>query len=352
MSYGRFNYVAQPEDGVKHLVPIVGPYDMFAIEWGYKPIAGAKKPEDERKTLDEWAARQIQEPWLRFGGEDGPAAVDPTVLTENIGSDPVQATALGLKNVDRVLDLLLAATTTKGEDYALLEETYAAILSHERGWYGAVVKRVGGVNEQRTLGGRGTVAFQRVPKIQQKEAVLFLLDHAFLPPKKMLNPAVINNFRFTGVANDVLSMQKSLLQSLLSPARMNRLFDAEVLEPGQAYTAVEMVNDLQTGLWSELTTEHPKIEPLRRELQRDYIDILKKEFDPSRGSRWRGAPVGKKDAGDRVSELRAVARASLRDLSRRINAALPKVTDLATQAHSQDAVSEIEVALSGKRKGD
>src|SRR5208282_6069242 len=106
MSYGRFNYVAQPEDGVKHLVPVIGPYDTFAIEWGYKPIASAKKPEDERQTLDDWAARQIQEPWLRFGGEDGPAAVDPTVLTENIGSDPVQATAMGLKNIDRVLDLL------------------------------------------------------------------------------------------------------------------------------------------------------------------------------------------------------------------------------------------------------
>jgi hypothetical protein len=353
MSYGRFNYVAQPEDGVKHLVPILGPYDTFAIEWGYKQIPNTKRPEDEIATLDEWAARQIKEPWLRFGGEDGPANVDPTVLTENIGSDPVQATAFGLKNIDRVLDHLLAATTFKGEDFALLEETYNAILTHERAWYGAVVKRVGGVTEQRTLGGRGDVTFQRVPKYQQKEAVLFLLDHAFLPPKKMLNPAVIGHFRHSGVANDVLAMQRTLLQSLLNSARMNRLFDSEVLDPGEAYTAVELVNDLQAGLWSELTAERPKIEPMRRELQRDYVDILKKEFEhasPAAGGGAGGGPVGKKDQGDRVSELRAVARASLRDLSRRITAALPKVTDVATLAHLEDIQSEIEAALTHKSK--
>src|SRR5262245_26810348 len=115
MSYGRYNYVCQPEDNVKQLVPIVAPYDFFAIDWGYKSIAGAKSPEEERATLDKWASRQLTEPWLRFGGEDGPAMVDPTVKTENIGDDSVQATALALKNIDRVLDKLVPATTALGE---------------------------------------------------------------------------------------------------------------------------------------------------------------------------------------------------------------------------------------------
>ena len=70
MSYGRFNYIAQPGDGVTNLIPQLGPYDFFAIQWGYMPIAGAQSPEDERTTLDAWASRQVDEPWLRFGGED------------------------------------------------------------------------------------------------------------------------------------------------------------------------------------------------------------------------------------------------------------------------------------------
>ncbi len=178
------------------------------------------------------------------------------MLTENIGSDPVEATALGLKNLDRALDYLVAATTTKGEDFSLLEEVYQAILTHERNWFFAVAKQVGGVRENRTLAGRGGETFVRVPKEKQKEAVRFLLDHAFITPKRLLNPTIISQFRYTGVANDVLAMQKSLLQSLLSHGRLNRLFDAEVLAPDGAYTVVELVNDLQDGLWSELKAEH------------------------------------------------------------------------------------------------
>ena len=57
MDYSRFNYVAQPEDqiDVADLVPRIGPYDKWATMWGYKPIPGANSPEDEKKTLDEWA---------------------------------------------------------------------------------------------------------------------------------------------------------------------------------------------------------------------------------------------------------------------------------------------------------
>src|SRR5206468_4125462 len=66
MSYGRFNYVAQPGDGVKNLIPVLAPYDFFAINWGYRPIPSASSPEAEKGTLDEWAAKQLDDPFLRF----------------------------------------------------------------------------------------------------------------------------------------------------------------------------------------------------------------------------------------------------------------------------------------------
>ena len=307
MSYGRYNYVAQPEDKVERLIPIVAPYDRFAISWGYKPIPAAKTPEEETPALDEWAARQIKEPFLRFGGEDGPSSVDPTVLTENIGSDPVQATALGLKNLDRVLDHLIAATTTKGEDFSLLEEAYQAVLAHRRNWFHAIAKQVGGVVENRALAGRGVETFVRVPKEKQKEAVTFLLQNAFTTPTKLLNSAVLSQIRYSGVADDIAGQQKSLLLDLLSSSRLGRLLDAEVMAPDKAYTAIELVADLQAGIWSELKAEHPKMDPLRRSLQRAYLDRLKGELDHKdsaspttiiiRGSR-------ETDSGESLSELR------------------------------------------------
>jgi hypothetical protein len=352
MSYGRFNYVAQPEDGVKCLVPVIGPYDDFAIDWGYRPIRGAKSPQAELKTLDEWAARQLKEPWLRFGGEDGPSVVDPTVLTENIGSDRIEATSLGLKNLDRALDFLVAATTNKGEDYTLLEEAYKAILTHERNWFNGVAKLVGGVRENRTLAGRGGETFVHESKQKQKAAVAFLLEHAFVTPKRVLNPAILSQFRYSGIANEVLSMQKELLRTLLSHDRLNRLFDAEVLDPDKAYTVVELVGDVQDGIWTELKADQPRIEPLRRELQRTYLDLLKSEFESTAAPEATPFPVpGRRGlSSERVSELRAAARSALRDLAKQVGAALPNVKDPTTRVHLEDTKSEIEEALSGKKK--
>jgi hypothetical protein len=354
MSYGRYNYVAQPEDNVKCMIPILAPYDYFAIEWGYKPIPTAKTAEDEKKTLDEWAAKQLENPFLRFGGEDSAAQVDPTVLTENIGSDPVGATRCGLKNIDRVMDHLISATTEKGEDFSLLEEVYGEILSHRARWFSAVAKQVGGVTEYRTLGGRGGESFVRVSKDKQKEAVKFLLENAFTTPTKLLNPGVVNQFKFSGATSTVTGQQRALLTSLLSPSRLARLFDGEVLAGDKAYTPVELVDDLQAGIFSELKDGTPKIDPIRRQLQRSYIDILKNEFHPP--SVDAGGPIlpgrrgGFGEAPPRTSELRGVARVALAKLEKELATAKGKAKDTATVAHLGDLQAEIKAILAEEKK--
>ncbi len=349
MAYGRFNYVAQPEDKVTQLIPVIGPYDYFAIEWGYKPIA-AKSPEEERPTLDKWAARQLTEPWLRFGGEDGPAAVDPTVKTENIGADSLQATALGLKNLDRCVDCLLPATTTLGEDFDLLKELYKAVLVHRRNWFNAVALNVGGVVENRTLGGRGDESFTRVPKERQQEAVKFLLDNAFTTPTKLLNPAIVNRFQYSGVAGEVMSQQRALLASLLSSTRVRRLMDAEILAPEKAYSAMSLVNDLQDGLFRELGEEHPKVDACRRALQRSYIDILKEELTAKQETGKASFSVGDDEPPSKNNDLRAVSRAALTKLLARLEGALTKTQDAMTQVHLLDCKREVEEGLNPLRK--
>jgi hypothetical protein len=342
MSYGRYNYVAQPEDKVKQLIPIVAPYDYFAIEWGYKPIPGAKTSEDERPTLDKWASRQMTEPWLRFGGEDGPAAVDPTVKTENIGNDSIKATELGLKNLDRVMDHLVSATTSLGEDFSLLEEAYKSILTHRSNWFRAVSLNVGGIIESRTLGGRGTETFARVPKEKQKEAIKFLNEHAFVTPTKLLNPAVINHFKYTGVSNDISGQQKALMLSLISSGRIRRLMDDELLMPDKAYTVTELLNDVQDGVFTELKSEKPKIDVLRRGLQRAYLDHLKSELLPEKDGGGKGAFFG----GGDTTDFRAVARVSLRRLQGQVNTGISHAKDPITLAHLDDCKREID-AMTG-----
>ena len=185
MDYSRFNYVAQPEDKIDpaDLIPKIGPYDKWATMWGYKPIPGAKTPDEEKPTLDKWAREQDEKPYLRFSTE-GAGGSDPGDNTEAVGdADAVRATALGLKNLARVSEMLLTATSTKvGDPWNELEEVYGRMVAQWQTEMNHVVRVVGGVHSQQKHIGQQGVRFTTVPKAKQAEAVQFLLHNAFQTP--------------------------------------------------------------------------------------------------------------------------------------------------------------------------
>src|SRR6267378_3363708 len=174
MDYGRFNYVAQPGDGAR-LVPIQGPYDYFAVNWGYRRIAGAATPEAERPTLDSLARLQEGDPMLRFGNADG---IDPEAQTEDLGSDPIAATRYGLANIKRVMPMLLPATTiNRLEDYGDLSEMYGRLIGQWQRELGHVVTLLGGVYRAERYPSQQGVLFTAVPRATQQAAVSFLLEY-------------------------------------------------------------------------------------------------------------------------------------------------------------------------------
>ncbi|MFN9298994.1 MAG: zinc-dependent metalloprotease [Acidobacteriota bacterium] len=360
MAYGRFNYVAQPEDHVTGLIPVIAEYDKFAVEWGYKPIAGARTAEEEKKELDAIASRQMTNPLLAFGGEDGPAQVDPTVKTENIGDDSIEATRLGYKNMERVINgWLVSATTKPGEDYDLLKETFNSLWGLRRNWSGSVVRIVGGVVENRTLAGRGGAQFQRVPKARQKQAIQFLHRNEFTPPTNWVKPEVANLFKYFGAADIIINHQKVTMESLLSARKLKVLTDSEALDGKDAYTVREMMTDVQDGLFSEAAKPGAVIDVYRRALQRNYLDHMKallRQTPPS-------ATIVSRGGGDRTdpdlmalfgatwfqTDFRGTARALLEQLNARLGAALATAKDVATVIHLKDCRKEIEMILDPKR---
>jgi hypothetical protein len=106
MSYARFNYVAQPGDGAS-LMPKFGPYDYFAIDWGYRVFPAGITPDEEHAQLDEIAALQVANPLLRFGGEDDLAQLDPEVFSNVVGGDAIEAADLGLRNIERIMSFII-----------------------------------------------------------------------------------------------------------------------------------------------------------------------------------------------------------------------------------------------------
>ncbi len=328
MDYGRFNYVAQPGDNAR-LIPIIGPYDKFAIEWGYKPL-GMNRPDDEKPELDKLASQQVSNPMLRFGGEDLNAQSDPSVETEDLGSDPVEATSYGLKNINQIARMLVPATTKYGEDYQDLSEMYTQLLAQRQRELGHVVKVVGGVVQTDYHAGRGGEVYSPVPPAKQAQAVKFLVDNAFTTPRSLLLTDILNRVQASGVQDEVLNGQRSILTSLLSDARVKRMLDIQATSTGTAYTVGNLVRDVQNGIWSELYKPAPVVDLYRRNLQRAYLETLRGKLQ-----------------GDSATptDLRPVATGSLMDLQRAIDRALVKTTDADTRLHLMDSRVTIERIL-------
>jgi hypothetical protein len=335
MDYSRFNYVAQPEDKFEpaDLIPGIGPYDRWATMWGYKPIPGAKTPEDERKTLNEWAQAQDKTPWLRFSTA-GSRGSDPGENTEAVGDgDAVTSTSLGIKNLERVSAMLLSATSKPGQPYDDLEEIYGRMLGQWVLELNHVVGIVGGFNSQQKHAGQDGVRFVPVPKEQQVAAVRFLSENAFWAPSWALKPDVLRRIEPAGALDRIRTAQLRVLNSLLSGARFSRLVEHEAIDGRTAYSPAEFLEDLRHGIWRELETGPVRIDPYRRNLQRGYIDLMDEKLNGR-------TPV--------IDDQRPFVRGELQSLNQMIARALPRTTDRTTRLHLEDVRNEIAKALDPK----
>ncbi len=329
MDYGRFNYVAQPGDGAR-LIPIIGPYDEFAVEWGYKEFPDAKTYEQQKKELDKIVARQLEDPRLRFG--DPNASEDPSQQTEDLGSDAIGATELGLKNIDRVAGYLVKATAKDGENYDLLRAVYGELINQRNRELGHVANVVGGMVQNNLWFPHGKKVYSAVTPDQQKKAVQFLNQHAFQTPRSLIEPDIVDRLESHGSADRILMGQQSLLRMILNQRRLNRMSELAARTPESAYRPTDLMSDLHEGIWGELAKPAAvEIDLYRRNLQRAYVDLLAATLDnPSTDS-----------------DLPALARAELERVLKETSARLSAVTDSSSiaQVHLKDIKTRVEHAL-------
>lgn len=324
MDYGRFNYVAQPGDGAS-LIPVIGPYDYFAIEWGYRPISGVSNPADEKRSLDHMAAIQVRESSLRFGSSS--FGSDPSQQSEDLGSDSVEATHLGLKNLRRVMGYLESATTKPGEDYADLNDMYGQVWSQFNLETGHVLAVVGGSVMTDYHAGRGKDVFQAVPRERQKAAVKLLSDEVLNPPLWMVPSKMMAKLQPFGTPSRILTAQQRVISSLLQDARIARMLEMEIRLVKGAYGPQEMIDDLHQAVFGCLMSPTPMADSYQRQLQRAYVLTM----------------AGKLD--NKGSEVRAIAIGELRRIANRVRGALPKTKDRPVALHLDDMRRLIEEAL-------
>jgi hypothetical protein len=326
MDYGRFNYVAQPGDNAQ-LIPKIGPYDYFVTEWGYKEFPNANSYEKEKAALEQIVARQVKDPTLRFG--DPNPGEDPSQQTEDLGSDPVAATELGLKNIDRVASLLVKATAKKGEDYEDLENMYEQLLAQWTRELGHVANVVGGFVRNNVYYGDGDRVYEAVPAERQRKAVAFLSENAFKVPKALVAPDIELRLEASGAADRVLRSQTMLLRSLLREERIKRMAEHATREGGKAYLPVQLLDDLGAGIFSELKESAVETDLYRRNLQRAFVDQLITAVEQERPT----------------SDLPALARGELVKIVGFLNVAANNTEDETTRLHFGDLKARIAQTL-------
>jgi hypothetical protein len=348
MDYARFNYVAQPEDNIneKGLFPKIGDYDIWAIKWGYGYIPG--NTEEERKKNSDKLIRETiaKNPRTWFGTYELGNDNDPRSQREDLSDNSVKASEYGIKNLQRILVNLPEWTKEPNQINENLTEMYGQLVGQFNRYMGHVTTNVGGVHETFRTADEGGAIYEVVSRSKQKEAVTFLHNQLFETPKWLISKDIWNRISNPGEGSDPVSnVQVNGLNSLLSSDRMNRLqVNVERFGAANAYSAIELLNDVQAGIFNELKSKKA-IDMYRRGLQKAFVDRLNNILNPPTSTGLTVSFGGASSLNVARTDLPAIARAQLLKLKSQVAAAIPTTTDSMSKIHLQDLQERINRAL-------
>ncbi len=351
MEYAPVNLASPGNAVVAPFQTTLGPYDYWAIEYAYKPIA-ADAERGERTELERIAARS-GEPELAYGtDEDNFLGIDPDTLMFDLGSDSL---AFATKRLAIARDLFKRQETRAlppDQDYAVLRRSLGYAINDAARAVGVLARQIGGVRTLRDFPGSGRDPLQPVPVPAQREALAQLSRGLFAADSFTVSPALQRRLapdfqergdtlgRGASVATDfsltqrVLDLQRALLNQLMSDTVAARVIDSQgkAERRAEAFQLSELYGRLERDIWSELTAGGDIPAP-RRELQREHLN--------------RVAALLLRPGGAGRADARSLVRAESKALLVRLNAAaLRHAPNADTQAHLQDCVATLTQALS------
>lgn len=342
MDYARFNYVAQPGDKGVALMPNIGPYDKYSINWGYRPILD-KTAEEEKPILNQWILDKADDRMYHFGRQQR-GVVDPSAQTEDLGDDAVKASDYGIKNLKIIMKNLENWTTKEGQTYEELETLYGQIIGQFARYMGHVSSNVGGIYEDYKAAGQDGAVYTHVPKDHQRKAMRFVNKQLFETPEWMIDKNILGKIQSSGVVERMRGLQVRTLNGVLSPSRLARIIENETLNGNDAYSMVSLFYDLRQGVWSELYNGR-SIDTYRRNLQKAHIDRLAFVLTDATNVRGR---FGSPNVNISQSDIKSYARGELNRLKRDVRSAVSKAPNTVTRYHLQDVLARIDMALDPK----
>ncbi len=322
MDYARFNYVAQPEDGIGRdgLMPRINTYDKWAIEWGYKTFPDAKSDTEEKRLLNQMTVSRLADRRLWFGGEGHDN--DPRALTEDLGDNPMLSAEYGIKNLKRILLQLPQWTREEADNYENLRQVYTSLIGQFRCYVGHAGRNIAGVyHEYKTVEQKGLVYWPE-ERARVSEALAFIDRHALKEPSWLITPDFVGMIE-SNPLRLIESIGEMAVSNLLAMSTLQNIVAYEGYE--HTYNAEDYARDVIRMIFSEVYTSD-KVSAYRRSIQRHAILVITGSWEK-----------------DTESSARPIYRFMMNELNKRLSTA--KSSYAITDAHFADLRSMIEKCL-------
>ncbi len=264
----------------------VGPYDMWAIEYGYT----------FEKDLSKILSR-TSEPELQFATDEDTSGPDPLARRYDFSKNPLEYVQEQMILIERFRKKLLTDYVKDGDSWTKAREGYELTLNLQMKNTGMMANWIGGAFVNRDKKGDSDRSpIEVVSAKTQRDALKFVLETTFRDKAFALTPELLSRLTkdFMGrgfgsepawpVHDNILSMQASALTQLMNSTTLRRVYDNEFRIPADedAFTLPELLSSISNEIWSELDTElegefsvrKPMISSLRRNLQREHLERL------------------------------------------------------------------------------
>jgi len=346
MDYARFNYVAQPQDGIPQdgLLPKIGAYDKWAIEWGYRYFTQFDSVEIQQKYLHKWTEDKIKDKSLLYIQEQNWG--DPRKQTEDLGDDLIKSNEYGIANLKRVIPQLSKWVSTSTEAGAALADIYQKACSRLEQYLLAPREYIGGLYESLSNWEQGSV-YSPVTKEQSIQTFAFYKKNLLAnPPLWLIDSAILNKTGLDG-CNILNNIYENFFTNLFFVPNLSITLRNEAIYRDRVYTVRELFDDLTQTVWTELFSHKP-VTLWRRNEQSVYVRTLLEQFSrtKARASLMFPFPLIK----DHISHYNIYDAASivynhLLSLEKRMEKALPSINDKLTKEHFTYLAYKIKMNL-------
>jgi hypothetical protein len=263
-----------------------GPYDWWAIEYGYTEC----NPSQEEDVLNKILSRST-DPKLAFGNDaddmrtPGGGGIDPRVMVNDMSNDMVAYADERFKLVNILMGKLKDKYSKPGKSYLELRSRYSILNGQRNSMAGAVSRYVGGVYVDRSYVGQNSPnkPFTPVPAAYQKKAVEILSKYVFAPNAYDADAPLFaylqlqrRGFNFFGVPEDpkpqvaVLAIQRSVLAHVLSSNTLMRINTTSLY--GNTYSVADVLNDFTRAIFAADLSGNVNL--YRQDIQTEYVKDL------------------------------------------------------------------------------